>query len=260
MDINKSLFYTTTRIIVSSEDQQSVGTGFFFQLSVDNNNYPVLITNKHVLFYKTVVDCIIEVHSDKSDKEQITIKNSQWFFHPSEDLAFMFVNDVFVATLFSNNKKIKNVFLTEQNLISENDFKSLNAFEDVIMVGYPRAIYDEKNNLPIIRKGFTASMIGSDYNGKKQGLIDISIIYGSSGSPIFIIKQYLSGQLTIKNDFIKLLGINFSGEIFDYPVSETTANKEKVTAFINLARYVKAECLLDFKPIIRNYINQDKFK
>ena len=47
----------------------------------------------------------------------------------------------------------------------------VSALEDIIMVGYPNGIWDEKNNKPIFRKGITATDIRFDTMVKKNLLL-----------------------------------------------------------------------------------------
>ena len=146
MNANEELFFTTTRIIAIDGLSQSIGTAFFFQLEVDGKAYPLLITNKHVLFYKTKVSYLIELHSDSSEKEIVSVNLGDWFFHEKEDLAFTFINPVIAKHFSLNGKKLKNIFLTEKNMISEKDLRVLNPVEDVFMIGYPKGLYDSKSD------------------------------------------------------------------------------------------------------------------
>jgi hypothetical protein len=57
------------------------------------------------------------------------------------------------------------------------------------MIGYPKGFWDRVNNLPVVRKGITATPIYIDYNGKKEFLLDIPIFSGSSGSPIVLFNE-----------------------------------------------------------------------
>lgn len=57
------------------------------------------------------------------------------------------------------------------------------------MIGYPNGLWDSQNNLPIIRRGITATSVKKDYNGKKEFLIDAAVFPGSSGSPVFIFNE-----------------------------------------------------------------------
>jgi hypothetical protein len=56
---------------------------------------------------------------------------------------------------------------------------------EVLFVGYPNDVYDQVNNLPVIRAGKIASMPKVDFNGKPEFLIDAHVWPGSSGSPVF---------------------------------------------------------------------------
>ena len=49
-----------------------------------------------------------------------------------------------------------------------------------------------KNNLPIIRRGITATPAFRDYCGRDEFLIDAACFPGSSGSPVFILNQGLT--------------------------------------------------------------------
>jgi hypothetical protein len=63
------------------------------------------------------------------------------------------------------------------------DLENISAIEDIYMVGYPIALWDPYNVLPLARKGVTATPYKYDFNGKKEFLVDISVFEGSSGSP-----------------------------------------------------------------------------
>ena len=58
--------------------------------------------------------------------------------------------------------------------------------EDVLFVGYPNGMFDKANNLPVARRGITATPATVDYGGRPVFLIDASVFPGSSGSPVFL--------------------------------------------------------------------------
>ena len=58
--------------------------------------------------------------------------------------------------------------------------------EEVLFVGYPSGISDETHNLPVARRGITATPATVDYEGRPVFLVDASVYPGSSGSPVFI--------------------------------------------------------------------------
>lgn len=63
---------------------------------------------------------------------------------------------------------------------------NLDALEEIAFAGFPNGIYDRANNLPIVRRGTTATPAYLDYEGNPVFLIDASVFPGSSGSPVFI--------------------------------------------------------------------------
>ena len=69
---------------------------------------------------------------------------------------------------------------------SSTDLEGLAAIEDVIMIGYPIGLLDSHNNLPVARKGITATDPVKDYEGRKEFMIDLACFPGSSGSPVFL--------------------------------------------------------------------------
>ena len=58
--------------------------------------------------------------------------------------------------------------------------------EEVLFVGYPSGISDQTHNLPVARRGITATPATVDYEGRPVFLVDASVYPGSSGSPVFI--------------------------------------------------------------------------
>jgi len=67
--------------------------------------------------------------------------------------------------------------------------EDFDAIEDIVFLWYPNDIGDDINNLPVTRRGITATPFAVDFCGEKQFLIDASVFPGSSGSPVFIYKS-----------------------------------------------------------------------
>lgn len=83
------------------------------------------------------------------------------------------------------------------------------------MIGYPNGIWDATNNLPVIRKGTTATHANIPWNAKQEFLTDIASFPGSSGSPVFIanIGGYTDnkGNTYMGDHRIYLLGVHYAG-------------------------------------------------
>jgi hypothetical protein len=77
-------------------------------------------------------------------------------------------------------------FIHEDLIPASKQVEDFDAIEDIVFLWYPNDIGDDINNLPVTRRGITATPFAVDFRGKKQFLIDASVFPGSSGSPVFI--------------------------------------------------------------------------
>ncbi len=201
--IAEQLFFTTIRIeTIDSSGNTGSGTGFVFVHSFKGENYPFIVTNKHVIkgalkgsltFIKKVDD------SPKlGDAFRLDIDHFEniWFGHNDPDI------DIAITALVPLEKHIKELGveiyyrnISTELIPNEEALKEIDALEDVVFIGYPNGIWDSKNFTPIMRKGTTATPITIDFEGERKFLIDASVFGGSSGSPVFI---YNSGVYTTK--------------------------------------------------------------
>lgn len=263
------LEYSTVRI--ECDRGRSVGSGFFYSLLSDDGKkrIPFIVTNKHVIDGATEV--IIYLHTiDKATGKKETHTNltigdvkNQFIHHPDADVDLCAIP---VGALFNamvNTGKEPNFFdfnnkSCYENYISEN---TLGGIEEVYMTGYPNGIWDSKNNKPITRKGITATSIKSDWQGKKEFLIDISCFPGSSGSPVYIYNDgtFMNGDSIVAGTRLILLGVLYAGpqitasgeiKVVDVPAVQ----KAYVTTnlMLNLGIIIKAEKLNFLEEIFKN--------
>jgi len=75
--------------------------------------------------------------------------------------------------------------IKEDKIPTKEIINGFDVVEDVVMIGCPDNIWDDYNNLPIVPKGFTASPLKFEYDGKSQFLIDCPVYGGSSESMVF---------------------------------------------------------------------------
>ncbi len=148
----------------------------------------------------------------------------------------------------------------ESDIPNDSIYNTLTAIEDVIMVGYPFGLRDNTNNLPIVRKGITATPSFLNYNSLKEFLCDLPVFPGSSGSPILVFNPNTYSTRdgsTFMAMRLLLLGINyatytrdFQGKIIpknSYNIADDTLINTPIP--YNIGIIIKAERLLEFKSI-----------
>ena len=196
MTVTEQLLFSTLRI----ETPQETGTGTGFIVTyrgIDGEEVPLLVTNKHIV--KDSVKCCLTFtiagQSNSGDEplvgksSSITVSGDdyKWTYHPSGsvDVAVMPLTHI-LDFLVEEGKRPFFRSIPTTLFPSRDDIQNLDAVEKILFVGYPKGIYDKTNNLPIFRKGITATHPCIDFNGEPAFLIDASVFPGSSGSPVLI--------------------------------------------------------------------------
>ncbi|MCY3549316.1 MAG: serine protease [Candidatus Poribacteria bacterium] len=185
------IFYVAARISVEIPNARSIGTGFFYDALIQdgtNRSLRLLISNKHV-FLNPRGRLTVSLNRQRDDGspdlgnviefDQIGFED-HYFSHPDPQIDLACVNAYGTVQADAFYKFLNDDFLTPI------DYGKVTPGNDVIFVGYPDNRYDVVNNLPLIRKGWIASMPDVDFNGKGQIVIDAQIFPGSSGSPVFV--------------------------------------------------------------------------
>lgn len=201
--IADQLIYSTVKIVCVENNCQSIGTGFFMNLPMgDGTNIEAIVTNKHVINgYDFAFITVVGANDDETPNNQkhisLQIPNLQrrTFLHPDKDIdiCLLFINDLIKA----KNESGERVYYRSigcDMAISEEQTENLTSMEDIIMIGYPNGFSDDFNNKPVIRKGITATSIKLNYENKSEFLADISVYFGSSGSPVFLRKTGLAKE------------------------------------------------------------------
>jgi len=267
--ISEQMLFSTVRLVSSNN---SAGTGYFFNFTFNGNKtVPVIITNKHVVNnnQKEEVNFFLHIkNGDSPDDEKLNILfSADWHFHPDQDLCFCFVAPLFQQIKDQKQKEIFYIPITENLIWDNTKLKELSAIEDVVMVGYPNGLWDQKNNLPLFRKGITSSHPATDFNDKNIGVVDMACFPGSSGSPIFVLNE--NGYTDKKgNSYLGRKRLIFLGVLCKGPqlnakgdlIIENIPTQQKVSTvtpmMINLGYYIKATEVFAFKPEIDKLISQ----
>lgn len=267
ISLSEQMLFNTVRL----ETNSGCGTGSFFNFQFGEKLVPVIITNKHVINNNPHEEVRFALHlaDEEGNPEKNTILNynTEWFFHPDKDLCFCFVNPIFSHVKKVFGKKVFYIANSEDIIVDDSKKDSLSALEELVMVGYPIGLYDTRNNLPIFRKGYTAAHPVVDFNEDGIGLIDMTCLPGSSGSPIYILNEgsYRDkyGNISIGQSRIMLLGYLFSGPVYNATGELVVQNIPTATSKIitstqimaNLGYYIKSEELYIIKAIIKETLN-----
>ena len=227
LSLSEKLAYSTVRIECELRTGGvSTGTGFFFNFLEDkskNTHIPVVVTNKHVIKNASKGRLIITKANEQGepiDTQHFTVFfdnfDSFWRLHPETDVDLCVMPIApFIIEATRSGEKLFYIPFTKDLLPTEKHKEELCAIEDVLMIGYPNGIWDSINNMPIFRKGTTATHPLYDYNGKKEIMIDIAVFPGSSGSPVLIFNEGIykpkNNDRLIAGDRVILLGVLYAG-------------------------------------------------
>jgi len=271
LSLSEQLMHTTVRLECAlTDERQSTGTGFFFSFQLEGDQtIPLIVTNKHVIDKsKTGTFVLTKRAPDGSpvmgSYETVRLDNFEqlWIKHPDPqvDLA------VFpIAPLLNGAEKAGlSIFFTplgDAIIPNAQALAALGGIEDITMIGYPNGIWDMRNNMPIVRRGITATSPKHDYNGLPMFVIDCACFPGSSGSPVVIFNQggYVDaqGNMNLGTGRLMLLGVLFAGpqhvaegeiKVINVPLQQIPISLSRIPN--NLGFVVKAQKLHDFKAML----------
>lgn len=161
MQLSEQLLHTTIRIEASLPSGEcSVGTGFFFKFCDDGKTFvPAVVTNKHVVKggyeYRVIFSRADENGNLLNINERLTMRgsDSDWISHPDEnvDLCVLPIGPA-LNGFIQAGKHLLTIPLSLELLPTKTLIKDMGCMEEVTMIGYPNGIWDEANNLPIVRR------------------------------------------------------------------------------------------------------------
>lgn len=210
--ISKDLLFSTVRIETKDLKDSYVGTGFVFEYK----SALFLVTAKHNI--KNMLSGSLTFTQARDGKPLIGTRytlglddlEQLWFVHPDDaiDVAVVPFSNLLKYAKDQEGVDLYYCPISSSILPTEETLKVIDAFEEIIFIGYSGGLWDKVNLLPIIRKGITATPIAVDFEGKKEFLIDASSFPGSSGSPVFLyrigIYHHSSGAIAMGKHLIFL--------------------------------------------------------
>ena len=227
---------------------------------------PVLITNRHVVRGASTGRIWLTLKKDAENAPDFGKHHSftlgsfsqRWIYHKAVDLAVMPIHP-----LIEEGRRIGHQYffapLMPDLLPTKAELEDLPALADIVLIGYPNGIWDERNNQPIMRRGVTATHPELDYNGKPEFVIDAACFNGSSGSPVFLVELgrtiSRSAGMSIGSSRVKLLGILYAGPMHfatgEIRTVEIGQRSVAVTGIPNNLGYViSSRAVRDFEPLL----------
>lgn len=272
MEPSEFLLLSTIRIETTIPNGICTGTGFFFSLKNDEAtkmHVPVIVTNKHVI--KNAITGKLRFSLKDSEGNplwgeyfDLTLNNfeSRWILHPdkSVDLCILPIANIH-REIQKSHKELNYTVLRPCDIPTLDELKNdFSRIEDITVVGYPDGIWDPINNIPIVRKGITATPLQVDFENTPRFLIDAAIYGGSSGSPVYIFNQgsySVPGKGLFAGSRLKLIGVVYAVaqhtvtgdvEFIDVPAAKTPVAKTTIPN--NLGVAIHARKILDFESLV----------
>ena len=238
----KELLKCTSLIRTEDEDGNSEqATCFFIKRTVGNQEHHYLVTCAHVL--KDAFK--IHIYLDYYHTETNTIEHAKKItllpgdvvrFHPECDLALLCIDSIRNKNTSLDYYQYSPIDIS----MIPSGYDSFSSFQSVLMLGYPSGFHDNTTNLPIVRTSITSTPLSSNYKGKKEFLINIPFLDGSSGSPI----------LALQDNAPYLVGMEYS-KLVEKVILDRKENRlyrsQKYTKEIEtgLGIAVRSDCILD---------------
>lgn len=231
------LIYSTVQLLTDTGE----GTGLLADLTFESGTcVPVVITNTHVIESNQNIEIIFTLQN--KDGKYTTCKYKlqnvvdKCICHEKYDLCAIPLSLIFKST-YSMNRAIVASFISINEIAIADDFLKCDSIEDVYVIGYPNAFRDSKNNLPLARKGITATPLFADYEGDKKFLVDSGIIEGNSGSPVYF----------KTNTGFKLAGIICASKKMSIEIQKNGINDNGLCCWIptGIGIAIKGQAILD---------------
>lgn len=260
---------TTVKLVELKDGRKGrMGTGFIFNYAdTAASRKLVIVTCGHVI--RGVDDLKMTVSAIKGSSRRVIdvvlhgVQNLTRY-HPDEaaDLCVVSIDGVIDSLVKTDQVVISQCAFSKDCIPTAREELGLSAFQDVVMLGYPIGLMDEVNNLPVARKGMTATPFAYDFAGKSEFMLDIACFHGSSGSPVLVVDETTSysgddRSVETKLNRLFLLGIAKQNRSEVSLVCERDGWSGELTPTIpvravldpaNIAVCTKSKLLLDIEP------------
>lgn len=253
LNINDQFHIISTLVKTIYDNTEYAGSGFFYHVYGDKNpenpqwtkiEHSCLVTNRHILLPRVknnekipekLIFHLWRIEANKVnwfpvelDQDEI-IKKTKLHSDPEVDIAVIelgsILQDIITKEPTIGEGPYKSSIITPISMSMEkfpgNNKINVEVSDDVLIIGYPRGVYDEHNIFPIVKSGIIASKWGAYFNGKPYFLIDAKLFPGSSGSIVLSKPRDIiidNGNVyTAKEKQYSFLGIFSAEPLKNYP-------------------------------------------
>lgn len=179
---------------VGEDGSSGIGTAFLYSIEQSDESTIFLVTNKHIVRGTESGDLHFtrqgaDGQPDLGNKYILTVTDFAAAWHGHPDPAVDVAIAPFVPLLqHVQSEGVEPYYRSIGEFLAPtgDTLDNLDAFEERVFVGYPYDIWDSAHNLPIARRGLTATHPAVDFRGAPVFLLDASIFSGSSGSPVLV--------------------------------------------------------------------------
>jgi hypothetical protein len=187
-DFTDAALLLTVRIDTDVGGEEASGTGFLCRVEDQGGFALALVSNRHV-FRDGKGSIELRFHAATANRNQFELGETvvlqgkdfthRYVPHPSSEI------DLAAAIVNAIGREAKGMMLATSQIADEGELKELRCGDEVWFVGYPTGWRDEVHNLPLVRRGWVASLPWLDFDGQPEFVIDAQAFPGSSGSPVF---------------------------------------------------------------------------
>lgn len=264
--IADQVFYSTVNLsLLRGEKSVGSGTGFFWQATRSDEAWvPLIVTNRHVIegCDGIVVLCHIadETGVAPSGKIQpclLRFDPNRIVGHPDQsvDLCAIAFAPTFKHALDRGHRLFFKT-LDPSLIPSQESWNEFDSIEDLIMVGCPHGLFDEINNLPIARRGITATPLNKRYGGRDEFMVDMACFPGSSGSPVFLMPTSRLDRETgnlLSDQRFYLVGVLYGGPVIANEGKIVLCEQPRVVvdSMMHLGQVIRSTALLQLNEAIR---------
>ena len=247
-DMSTQLLFTTVPIWTeTASGVASSATAFIYNVPVPSQpgqSIPLLVTNRHVVAgaRRGLIELVEQLGDAPAIERRVRaeIDAGSLASHTSEPLDIALIplgpllNQLQVAGRPAFFRSVG-----PELVPADAALKELAALEEIVFIGYPSGLRDEKNANPLIRRGITSTPVWNDFQGEPCFLIDAGVFPGSSGSPVFILNQ---GAYATKDGLVVGSRLLFLGVL----AQSMIRSAESGEVYLGLGKVVRSTAIKSF--------------